>query len=436
MNVLALFGLLALFLIIGMPIGFSIGAATVIVLYFFTTIDMTVVAQYCFSGLHSFTLVCVPMFVFAGVIMSKGGIAKRIVNFIQSIIGTVVGGLGMVATISCMFFGALTGSGMATTSAIGSMMIPEMIDNHYDRKYASALVCFGGIVGPIIPPSVSFIMYGAVANQSISDLFIAGIMPGILIACLLMVANYIICKKEHIGEASPAYIEAKGQRKSRTMKERLQQVAVATKEGIWALLSPVIILGGIYSGVFTATEAGCVSVVYSIIISLFVYKECTVKDLYAAMLESVVLSGITAFLLGFSNVFSTYLAFAQIPTMIASMLGTIGNKVMLLLLINLILLIMGCFLDTIPAILIVSPIFLPVARSFGVDPIHFGIIMSVNLAIGLCTPPYGCNLFVGSAVGKVKMQDMMRYIVYLMIPVLIALMLITFIPEISLCLLK
>lgn len=436
MNVLALFGLLALFLIIGMPIGFSIGAATVIVLYFFTTIDMTVVAQYCFSGLHSFTLVCVPMFVFAGVIMSKGGIAKRIVNFIQSIIGTVVGGLGMVATISCMFFGALTGSGMATTSAIGSMMIPEMIDNHYDRKYASALVCFGGIVGPIIPPSVSFIMYGAVANQSISDLFIAGIMPGILIACLLMVANYIICKKEHIGEASPVYIEAKGQRKSRTMKERLQQVAVATKEGIWALLSPVIILGGIYSGVFTATEAGCVSVVYSIIISLFVYKECTVKDLYAAMLESVVLSGITAFLLGFSNVFSTYLAFAQIPTMIASMLGTIGNKVMLLLLINLILLIMGCFLDTIPAILIVSPIFLPVARSFGVDPIHFGIIMSVNLAIGLCTPPYGCNLFVGSAVGKVKMQDMMRYIVYLMIPVLIALMLITFIPEISLCLLK
>lgn len=436
MNVLILFGLLVLFLIIGMPIGFSIGAATVIVLYFFTTIDMTVTAQYCFSGLHSFTLVCVPMFVFAGVIMSKGGIAKRIVNFIQSIIGTIVGGLGMVTILSCMFFGALTGSGMATTSAIGSMMIPEMIDNHYDRKYASTLVCFGGIVGPIIPPSVSFIMYGTVANQSISDLFIAGILPGILIGCLLMLTNYIICKKEHTGETSLAYIEAKSHQKSLTMKERLHQVAIATKEGIWALLAPIIILGGIYSGIFTATEAGCVSVIYSIIVSLFVYKECTLKDLYDAMLESVVLSGITAFLLGFSNVFSTYLAFAQIPAMIASLLETIGNKTVLLLLINVILLIMGCFLDTIPAILIVSPILLPVAQSFGINPIHFGIIISVNLAIGLCTPPYGCNLFVGAAVGKVKMQHMMRYVVYLMIPVFISLMLITFIPEISLCLLK
>ena len=395
---------------------------------------MVINAQYCFSGINSFALVAIPLFMLAGIIMSKGGIARRIVDYCDALIGFVTGGLGAVAILASMFFGALSGSGMATTSAIGGMMIPEMIEKNYSRAYASTLVCFGGIVGPIIPPSSSFVMYGTVANVSISDLFIAGLLPGILIGLCLILTNYIICRKNHFGVKDVTYVDLPA---GVYLRQRGKLVLKTFAEGFWAFLSPEIILCGIYSGVFSPTEAAAISVLYSILISFFVYRTITLKDLYKAFAEAVVLNGITSFLLGYSTVFSAYLAYAKIPAMVNEFLQSVSDsRIVVLLLINIFLLVLGCFLDTIPAITIMAPILLPTAVALGIDPIHFGVIMAVNLAIGLCTPPYGCNLFVGCAVGRVKMEAMMRYIIPLLAAVIIALMIITFVPSISMFLVK
>ena len=434
MQVLVLFFVLFAFILLGVPVGFAIGGATMIAMYYFTNIDMVITAQYCYAGIDSFTVLAIPFFMLAGVIMSTGGIARRIVDFCDKLIGFVTGGLGAVSVLACMFFGALSGSGMATTSAIGAMMIPEMKKKGYNAEYCTTLVCFAGIIGIIIPPSLGFVLYGATTNTSISDLFLAGILPGITIGVVLLLMNYIMCRRLKIGKT----VEV---RKEVPLKEfmgtRVKEVAVSFKDGFWALLSPVIILGGIYSGVFTPTEAACISVVYSIIVSLFIYKDLDLKGLYKTFLAAAVLNGITSFLLGYSTVFSTYLSHAGIPRMVYELLlGCTDNKYVMLLMINGVLLIIGCFLDTVPAIIVMSPILLPAVVGYGVSPVHFGIIMTVNLAIGLCTPPYGCNLFVGSAVGGVKMEKMMKYIIPFFLVAIGALLLITYIPALSLAFVK
>lgn len=434
MQVLALFLVLFAFILLGVPVGFAIGGATMLIIYYFTSIDMVITAQYCYAGIDSFTVLAIPFFLLAGVIMSTGGIAARIVDFCDKLLGFITGGLGAVSVLACMFFGALSGSGMATTSAIGSMMIPEMKKKGYDASYCTTLVCFAGIIGIIIPPSLGFVLYGATTNTSISDLFLAGIVPGVTIGFILLLTNYIMCKKLKMGDKQEISKEV-------PIKEfvlnRLKELVVSFKNGFWALLSPVIILGGIYSGVFTPTEAACISVVYSILVSLFIYKDMNLKGLYKTFLAAAVLNGITSFLLGYSTVFSTYLSHAGIPKMVYEMLmGCTDNKYVMLLLINLVLLVIGCFLDTVPAIIVMSPILLPAVVGYGVDPVHFGIIITVNLAIGLCTPPYGCNLFVGSAVGGVKMESMMKYIMPFFAVAILALLLITYIPALSLMFLK
>lgn len=430
MQVLALFVVLFAFILLGVPVGFAIGGATMVIMYYFTNIDMVITAQYCYAGIDSFTVLAIPFFMLAGVIMSTGGIARRLVDFCDKLIGFVTGGLGAVSVLACMFFGALSGSGMATTSAIGSMMIPEMQKKGYNAEYCTTLVCFAGLIGVIIPPSLSFVLYGAATNTSISDLFLAGIIPGITIGLILLVMNYFMCKKLKIGNKEEISKEVTVKE---FFKKRSKEVIISFKDGFWALLSPFIILGGIYSGIFTPTEAACVSVVYSIIVSLFIYKDLDLKGLYKTFLAAAVLNGITSFLLGYSTVFSTYLSHAGIPKMVYDLLmGCTDNRYVMLLLINIALLFIGCFLDTVPAIIVMSPILLPAVVGYGVSPVHFGIIMTVNLAIGLCTPPYGCNLFVGSAVGGVKMENMMKYIVPFFIVSLFALMLITYIPALSL----
>ena len=441
--VVVLLVLLVAFMLFGVPVGFAIGGATMASMWFCSDLNMIVNAQYCYSGIFSFTVMAIPFFMLAGTIMSTGGIARRIVNFCSALIGFVTGSLGCVTILACMFFGALCGSGMATASAIGSMMIPEMKQKGYDVPYAATIVCFGAIVGPIIPPSLSFVLYGAATKTSVPDLFRAGILPGILIGVVFILINIAICRKNgwdiaHKAAEGMAAEMTKEERKAfvrENMKKRLKYVWTTFKDGFWALLSPIIILGGIYSGIFTPTEAACVSVVYSIFVSIFIYKEMHKKELYETFLAAAVLNGVTSFLLGYSTVFSTFMTFEHVPQMISTFLTTVSdNPIIVLLLINLILLIVGLFLDTVPAIIVMAPMLLPTVQALGIDPIHFGVIMAVNLAIGLCSPPYGCNLFVGAAVAKIKMESMFKWIAPYFLVSIILLLLITFCEPLSMIL--
>ncbi len=431
MAVIALFIALFILLLIGVPVGFAIGGATMFSMANFSDLNMAISAQYSYSGIFSFTVMAIPFFMLAGLIMSTGGIAKKIVNFASTLISFVNGAIGSVAVIACMFFGALSGSGMATTSAIGGMMIPEMRKKGYDPAYAATIVCFGGIVGPIIPPSLSFVLYGATTGVSIPQLFLAGVLPGILLGVLFVIANIIICTIKGVDLKSKRDDEKVSVKEA--MKYRLTEVIKSIRDGFWALLSPVIILGGIYSGIFTPTEAACISVVYSVIISLFVYKDLTWKGLKDVFLDTAVLNGITSFLLGYSTVFSTFMTYEKVPQMITEFLTNVSsNPSVVLLFINLILLVVGLFLDTVPAIIVMAPMLMPTINSLGINPIHFGVVMAVNLAIGLCTPPYGCNLFVGAAIAKIKMEKMFPYIVPFFLVSLAGLLLITYVPWLSL----
>jgi C4-dicarboxylate transporter DctM subunit len=435
MAVAALFIALFVLLLIGVPVGFAIGGATMFSMAAFSDLNMAINAQYAYSGIFSFTVMAIPFFMLAGLIMSTGGIAKKIVEFASALISFVNGAIASVTLIACMFFGALSGSGMATASAIGGMMIPEMKKKGYDPAYAATVVAFGGIVGPIIPPSLSFVLYGATTGVSIPQLFLAGIIPGVLIGIFFVLANIVICTIR--GVDLKAHREDEKVPMKEALKYRLSEVGRTAKDGFWALLSPVIILGGIYSGIFTPTEAACISVVYSAIISMFVYKELSWKGLKNVLLDTAVLNGITSFLLGFSTVFSTYMTYEKVPQMLTEFLTNVSsNPTIVLIFINLILLAVGLFLDTVPAIIVMAPMLMPTILSLGIDPVHFGVVMAVNLAIGLCTPPYGCNLFVGAAIAKIKMEEMFPHIIPLFLVSLVSLTLITYIPALSLVFIK
>lgn len=428
--IIMLLVLLFVLLMIGVPVGFAIGGATMVSMFYCSDLNMVVNAQYCYSGIFSFTVMAIPFFMLAGSVISTGGIAKRIVEFASALIDFVTGALGCVSMLACMFFGALSGSGMATTAAIGGMMIPEMKKRGYDPSYAATLVCFGGTVGPIIPPSLSFVLYGATTKTSVPDLFKAGIIPGILIGLTFLVVNVIICKRTgtDLRAVAAEHVPLKV-----FWAKRFKRLAKATKDGFWALLAPVIILGGIYSGFFTPTEAAAVSVVYSVIVSMFIYKDMTWKDLYKTLVGAAVLNGVTSFLLGYSTVFSTFMTFEQVPQMITTFLTNVSdNPAVVLLIINAILLVIGCFLDTVPAIIIMAPMLMPTLQTFNINPIHFAVVMAVNLAFGLCTPPYGCNLFVGAAVAKIKMESMFKWILPFFLVSVVLLLILTYVPALSL----
>lgn len=304
----------------------------------------------------------------------------------------------------------------------------------YSSEYAATLVCFGGIVGPIIPPSLSFVLYGATTNTPVPELFLAGVLPGVFLGLIFLLMNILICKKT---KTEVRKIEEKTVTLKELLLNRLKRIWIATKEGIWALLSPTIILGGIYSGIFTPTEAACISVVYSAFVSYFIYKDLNLKALYNTLLDAAVLNGITSFLLGYSTVFSTFMTFEKVPQLISTFLTTISsNPFVVLFFINLILLFIGLFLDTVPAIIVMAPMLLPTVKALGINPVHFGVVMAVNLAIGLCTPPYGCNLFVGAAVAKIKLDSMFKLIIPFFLAAIFALTIITYVPWLSLVFIK
>ncbi len=421
MDILFLFFMMFLLISISVPIGFAVGGATIITLLLYTDLPLTMVSQYAVDGVDSFPMLAIPFFILAGMIMSSGGIARRIIDVAGNVVGFMVGGLGSVTILASMFFAAISGSALATVSAIGTIMIPEMKKKGYEEGYSATLTAVAGTIGVIIPPSIPLVIFGVVTGTSIGDLFIAGIIPGILIAVVLMITNYFISKKEgYVGQ------------KRLPRKELLQSIW----EAKWALITPVIILGGIYAGIFTPTEAAVVAVVYSVIVSVFIYKELSLKDLYRTLVETAVLNGITTFLLGLSTAFAIYLSTEQVPSQILNLLiGITDNKIIILIMINIFLLLIGCIMDNVPATIILAPMLLPVMIAFDISPVQFGIFLTINLTIGLITPPYGCDLFVASAVAGIPIERMLKYLWPFLLAMISILLLATYVPAISMILL-
>ncbi|WZL72521.1 TRAP transporter large permease [Clostridiaceae bacterium 35-E11] len=415
MEAIVLFGSFSILILLSVPIGFAIGIATLISLFLFSDIPMVLVTQNAITGVDSFPLMAIPFFILAGNLMSTGGVARRLLDFANLCFGAITGGLGMVTTIACMFFAAISGSAVATTSAIGAFMIPAMKEKKYDVGFSASLAAAAGTIGVIIPPSIPLVIYGVVVGVSISDLFIAGFIPGVLMGGVLLITCYLLSKKN--GYKGTGHWPSAG------------ELWVAFKSAIWALLAPVIVLGGIYAGVFTPTEAAVIAVVYSLVIGVFVYKELDWKGVYKALYDTMVINGVTTFMVGLSMAFASYLSLQQLPALMANyLLGITDNGIILMLIINLFLLVVGCLIDNIPATIILSPILLPVVEKLGMSPITFGVMLVMNLAIGFITPPYGINLFVASAVADISMERMMQYTKWFLFALLTALAITTYVP--------
>ena len=379
-----------------------------------------------FSGLDSTTMLAIPMFVLSGVIMARGGISEKLFNVFSYFLGNKTGGLPCAVVSTCLFYGAISGSAPATTAAVGAMTIPILTSLGYDLTFSAALVAISGGLGVIIPPSIPFILYSMNSGVSVGKMFIAGIVPGILIGVCLMVYSVFYCKKH--GEDKQKIME-----KQKALKEK--GFVKVLMESFWALLSPIIILGSIYGGICTPTEAAVISVFYALIVCLFIYRSIKIKDMWDVLVEGVATYAPILFILGAAQGFSRVLTLTQAPQKLAEMMGSaVTSKIALLLLINLFLLIVGMIMDTGPASLILTPILTPIVTNMGIDPIHFGIIMIVNLAIGFVTPPIGNNLYVASTLTKLPVTSIARKAIPFIVAFFIALMLITFIPQISLVL--
>lgn len=417
-TIILLFGLFFLFISMNMPIAISLGISslTVLVVNKMASVDLFLTAS--FTASDSLPLIAIPLFILAGNIMSKGGIAKRLIAFVETLVGSFTGGLGVITVITTFIFAAISGSGPATVAVIGGIMLPYMIEKGYAKEYATSLVASAGSMGPIIPPSILFILYGVVASVSIGDLFIAGIIPGMLIGLALIIVNYIVAKKEGL----------KGiERKS------VRDVLKALNEAKFALLTPIVILGGIYGGIFTPTEAAVIAVLYSLLVSLFIHKEIRFKDIPEIFMNASAVSGGIMILVGIAAFFGRILSLEQIPNQLSQQIISItSNTFIMLLIIAIFLLIVGMFVETISALMIFVPILIPIALQLGVDPLHFGIIVCVNLALGQVTPPLGINLFVASRISNIPVEQTFKYLIPMLIALIITLLVVTYVPPLSL----
>lgn len=417
MGVAIIFILFAAFLI-GIPISFSLGLVSMGGVISMKLPTMVVI-QRMFTGADSFALVAIPLFILAGGLMFQGGMSKRLVDFSDALIGHLPSGLAMVSILACMFFAAITGSAIAATAAIGGLMIPLMTEKGYDPAFSAPLLATAGSIGPIIPPSIPLLLYGVIANVSVAKLFIGGFIPGILMGLSLMVLSYIIGKKRH-------YV-------GREKRAPLKEIIKCAKDAVLALLTPIIIIGGIMSGIFTATESGAIAVAYSIFIGAFIYKELTFKKIYYLLIDTAKTTGVVLIVVAFASLFTWVLTINQLPQQVTAFLSDVAtNKIVLLLIINFILLVAGTFIDTVSALVIFAPLFLPLTAKFGIDPIHFGLIVAVNLTIGMCTPPLGVCLFVSSGIAKVSLKDMMKDLMPQLIALLVVLAIVTYLPQVVL----
>ena len=428
MSTLIVFIVFTICILIAIPISISLGIVSIlpsIIEPSFTASGQFIVRSMV-SGLDSFPLLAVPMFILSGVIMARGGISQKIFNVFVYFLGKIKSGIPCAVIITCLFYGAISGSGPATVAAVGSMTIPILVNLGYDKTFVTSIVATAGGLGVIIPPSIPYIMYGMASGESVSKLFLAGIIPGILVAILLIIYAVYYCIKN--GEDQEKI-------NCEVSKLRNKGLIRILKEGFWALLTPIIILGCIYSGVASSTEAAAISVFYALFVSLFAYKTIKIKDIWSILIDSIKTFAPILFILASSVAFSRVLTLMQVPQIISEwILGNISNKIIILIVINIFLLLVGMVMDTTPAILILTPILLPITTSVGIDSIHFGIIMVVNLAIGFITPPIGINLFVASSLVDIPVFEIAKCVLPLIGYFIVALLLITFIPGLSLCL--
>ena len=416
-------------LMIAVPIGIAVGITAMLpsLLTESFTVSGVYITRSMLGGINQTTLLAIPLFVLSGIIMARGGVSKKIFDVFSYFIGNLTAGIPCAVIATCLFFGAISGSAPATVAAVGSMTIPVMLEMGYDKKFTVALVAVSGGLGVIIPPSIPFILYAQAAGASVSDLFLAGVIPGLTVGAILMGYSIFYCNRH--GEDKESI--------HRIVDElHKQSFGKVFFNSIWALLTPVIILGCIYSGITSPTEAAAISVAYSLIISLFVYRTLKFNELWAIFVEATRTYTPILFILAASVAFSRILTLLQIPQTVSVWITTsFTSKVAVLLIVNVILLIVGMIMDTTPAIMILTPILLPAVQAFGVNPIQFGIIMVVNLAIGFVTPPIGVNLFVASSLSKVPVVDIAQKAMPMIIMFLIALLLFTFVPWFSLVLL-
>lgn len=420
---LALLVTLVVLLLSSAPIAVALGLTAFLYFFYFTTVPLTQVPDTLANALNNFPLVAVPFFVLAATIMSRGGISTRLTQAGLAVVGGYRGGLAMTAVLSCMFFAAVSGSSPATVVAVGSVLIPVMVRSGYDREFATGTIATSGSLGILIPPSIPLIVYGIVTETSIGDLFLAGVLPGLLAGALLLVLVVVVSRRRGYGAGSDAVVMTR------------EEKARAIRDSVLSLLLPVFVLGGIYTGFFTPTEAAAMAVLYALLVSLLVYREIGWRDVGPILLRSARLSAMIMFIIANGILFSFVLTYEKIPSEItAALLELDLQPWMFLTLVVVLLLIVGCFMETSSAILILAPILLPIALELGVDPVHLGIVIVMTMEIGMITPPLGLNLFVASGLARMSVLRVARAALPSAAVLLVALVLVAAVPAISLAL--
>lgn len=418
MNSLIIFLLLVVLLLTGMPISIALGMSVLAFLYAFSTIPVEIISQRLFTGLDQFAIMAIPFFILAGAFLTSGGVATRIVNFATSLVGAMRGGLALSAVLSCAFFAALSGSSPATVVAIGSIMIPAMMKQGYPKAFGVGVIATSGGLGILIPPSIVMIIYAVSTNTSVGQLFIAGIVPGVLMAATLMLVTWLVAKKNNY----PTLPQAS-----------LKEIWQAFRDSIWGLLIVVIVIGGIYGGIFTPTEAAAVSAVYAFVVAVFIYGDLKLKDVPRVLRESANMSAMLLYIITNAILFSFLLTSENIPQQLAQWIVEQGlTPWMFLLFVNVLLFFAGDFMEPSSIILILAPIFLPVAIKLGIDPIHLGIVMTINMELGMITPPVGLNLYVASGLARMGLTEVTMAAAPWILVVTAVLILVTYVPQIAL----
>jgi len=407
----------AIFILIGVPVAFSLGAAAT-VYFVIKGVSLSLIATRLFTGLDSFTFMAIPFFILAGELMNSSGITKRLVAFTSVFVGRLRGGLGHVSVVTSMLFGGVTGSAIADTSAVGVMMIPAMKKAGYDEEFSAGLIASAGVMGPIIPPSIPFVVYSLLSSTSVAALFLGGVVPGVMIAIGLMIATYIIARRRNFPRGEKV--------------TSIRQVLLALLNGIIPLMMPFIILGGIIAGIFTATEASAVAVVYGLVVGILVYRDLPLSAVKTALLATAKTTGVVFLVIACSNVFNWMLVVEQVPQAMATFVSTfIHSKAMILLAINIVLLFVGTFMEGTAAMIILVPILLKITAIYQIDPVFLGIVVVLNLMLGLLTPPVGLLLYVVCGMTKLSLERVVKGVFPFLLVEIVVLLLVTYIEPLS-----